>query len=218
MKRVNWVGTFLIAVTLISVPNFAKKTLATTKSKQHFNTPYSQMMTEQSPSTEQQITTRLNPSTATASKANLVFTNFQTYVENKVYSISYPLGWFFTRSCSELAYITNRKMAITNGESMPENFIKTDVQIVLEKMHKTFTQNLTFSEQNGERLVKKENIEVNGKNGMRLWYSGGVTKTIITLLPYKDNNTACITTFYTTNNSNYIPIIEKIHSSFKVLD
>ncbi|MBW4591557.1 MAG: hypothetical protein KME46_01180 [Brasilonema angustatum HA4187-MV1] len=217
MKVVKWVDTFLLTVTLVSVQTFANQTLATTKLKQHLDTPYSQMTTGQSLSTDQQITRKLNPSTVIASQINSVFTNFQTYVENKVYSISYPLGWFFTRSCSELAYITNLKMAIRGGGKIPQNFIKTDVQIISEKIQTTFTENLSYSEENGERLVKKENINVDGKNGMRMWYSSGETETMITLLPYKDNNTACITTFYTRNNSNYIPIFEKIHSSFKVL-
>ena len=134
MKLVKWVDSFLLTVTLVSVQTFANQTLATTKLKQHLDTPYSQMTTGQSLSTDQQITRKLNPSTVIASQINSVFTNFQTYVEKKVYSISYPLGWFFTRSCSELAYITNRKMARTGGGIMPADFIKTDVQIISEKI------------------------------------------------------------------------------------
>ncbi|MBP5971716.1 hypothetical protein HW132_02945 [Brasilonema sp. CT11] len=218
MKIVKWVDTFLLTVTLVSVQTFANPTLATTKLKQYLDTPSSKITTGQSLSTDQQITRKLNHSAVIASQSNSVFTNFQTYVENKVYSISYPLGWFLTRSCSELAYITNIKMAKRGGGIISQNFIKTDVQIISEKIQTTFSENLSYSEENGDRLVKKEKINVDGKNGMRMWYSSGETETMITLLPYKDNYTACITTFYTRNNSNYIPIFEKIHSSFKVLN
>lgn len=218
MKRLNWVGTFLLAVTLVSVQAFANQTLATAKLKQHLEEPYSQMMTGHSSSTEQQISTRRNPSTATTYQGNSVLAKFKTYVENKVYSISYPLEWFITRSHRELAYITNQKMTTTGEGGFPPDFIKTDVQIISENFQTSFTQHLTFSQEDGDRLVKKENMKIDGKNAVRLWYSGGETETVMTLLPYKDNNTVCIATFYTTNNSNYIPVIEKMHSSFKVLD
>ncbi|KAB8332988.1 hypothetical protein SD80_014020 [Scytonema tolypothrichoides VB-61278] len=218
MKKLNLAGTFLLAVTVVSIQAFANQTLATVKLKQHLDDPYSNMMTRHSPSTDQQITTRLNPSTAKTYQANSVIAKFQTYVENKLYSISYPLEWFITRSHRELAYITNHKMTTTGEGGFPADFIKTDVQIISENFQTSFTQHLTFSKEDGERLVKKENIKIDGKNAVRLWYSGGETETVMTLLPYKDNNTVCIATFYTTNYSNYIPIIEKMHSSFKVLD
>jgi hypothetical protein len=218
MRRFNWVGTLLLAVTLVSIQAFANKTLAIVKIKQHLDEPYSQMMTGHSSSTTQQRTTRWNSSTDRASQVNSVIAKFQTYVENKVYSISYPLEWFITRSHRELAYITNQKMTTTGGGGFPPDFIKTDVQIISENFQTSFTQHLTFSTEDGDRLVKKENMIINGKHAVRLWYTGGETETMMTLLPYKDNYTVCIATFYTRNNSNYIPVIEKMHSSFKVLD
>ncbi|MBW4599766.1 MAG: hypothetical protein KME29_09155 [Calothrix sp. FI2-JRJ7] len=143
-------------------------------------------------------------------------TKFQTFVEKGRYSIQYPQNWFIRRESKDLLFISNRKIPVVGGGAFPNYFIKTDVQIENGSLQEKIST-LDSNREPGERLVKKRNVKVDGKNAVRLWYSGGETEMILTLLPYKQTKTVSIVSFYTTNNAKLVPTLERIHSSFKSL-
>lgn len=103
-------------------------------------------------------------------------TQFKTYKEPNTYSLVYPLDWFVTRVSRDLAYITNRKIPKTGGGVFPEYFIKTDIQIVSENFQTLLNQNISSSRESKDRLVKRKNIQVANKNGVRLWFTEGETE------------------------------------------
>lgn len=145
-------------------------------------------------------------------------TKFRTFVEKGKYSIAYPQGWFALRANKNLSYITNRKIPKVGGEGFPNYFIKTDVQIENENFQQMLARYNSSNQPDGERLIKKERVKVDGKNAVRFWFTGGETEVLITIFPYKQDQTVYLASFYTANNSKLTPILEIIHSSFKSLN
>lgn len=147
-------------------------------------------------------------------------TKFQTFVAKKLYSIAYPQGWFLTKSDRDFTYIfiTNRKIPSTGGDGFPDYLVKTDLTILDEKFPAALNRTASSPSYDGEKLVKRANIKIDGKNAVRLWFTGIEGETLITLLPYKQSKTAYIATFYAKTNSKITPTIERIHSSFKSLN
>lgn len=141
---------------------------------------------------------------------------FQTFVEKGRYSIQYPQNWFTIRESKDLLFISNRKIPAVGGGAFPTYFIKTDVQIENGNLQDKIST-LNSNREPNERLIKKQNVKIDGKNAVRLWYSGGETEMILTLLPYKQNQIVSLTSFYTANNAKLVPTLERIHSSFKSL-
>lgn len=160
--------------------------------------------------------TDITPAVAQNRSRN-ISAKFQVHIEPNTYSISYPQTWFVTRERKELTYITNKKIPKIGGGGFPDDLVKTDVEIISESFQKQLNLLTSSAREDGEKLVKRENIKVNGKSAVRLWFTGGETEAIITILPYKENQTAYIASFYTISNPKSIPIIETIHSSFKIL-
>ncbi|WP_104388436.1 PsbP-related protein [Cuspidothrix issatschenkoi] len=142
-------------------------------------------------------------------------TKFKTFVEKRTYSIAYPQNWFVKRAWKYEAYITNRRMPEIGHDGIPDYFIKTDVAIV-EENFQAFSRD--FIE--GSRIIKRANVRIDGKNAVRLWRTDSENETLVlvTLLPYKPNKTVYMTTYYTKNNSHLLPLIERMHSSFKSLN
>lgn len=151
-----------------------------------------------------------------------VYTNtkFQTFIAKKLYSIAYPQGWFLAKSGQDFTYIfiTNRKIPDTGGGRFPDYLIKTDLTILDEKFQVALNRIASSPKEDRTKLIKTENAKVDGKNAVRLWFTGREGDMLITLLPYKQNKTAYIVTFYTKNNSKITPTIQKMHSSFKSLN
>ncbi|MBD2504095.1 PsbP-related protein [Anabaena azotica] len=143
---------------------------------------------------------------------------FKTFVEKQTYSIAYPQNWFVTRSWRNLVHITNRRLPKTGDGSFPDYLIKTDVQILEENFQSVLTRESSSPSPDGDRLIKRESLKIDGKNAVRLWFTGEGTEMLLTLLPYKGNKTAYMITFYTKNNSHFLPLIERMHSSFKSLN
>ncbi len=114
--------------------------------------------------------------------------------------------------------ITNRKISDTGGGRFPDYLIKTDLTILDEKFQIALNKIASPPKEDGARLIKRENAKVDGKNAVRLWFTGKEGEMLITLLPYKQNKTAYIITFYTKNNSKIAPTIERMHLSFKSLN
>ncbi|MGB3204300.1 MAG: PsbP-related protein [Crinalium sp.] len=141
---------------------------------------------------------------------------FKTFVEKRTYSIAYPQGWFLKRSHRDLAIITNRRLPKTGDHTFPNYLIKTDVQITEENFQSVLTRSSSDTE-NGERLIKKENVRIDGKNAVRLWFTNNDIEMLLTLIPYTRSKTAYLITFYSKNNSHLLPLIERMHSSFKSL-
>jgi hypothetical protein len=144
-------------------------------------------------------------------------TKFKTFVEKRTYSIAYPQNWFVRRAWKDLAHITNRRMRETGDETFPDYFIKTDVAILEENFQSVLARESSRSS-DGYRLIKRENLKIDGKNAVRLWFTSEETEILMTLLPYRGNKTAYIITFYTKNNSRFLALFERIHSSFKSLN
>jgi hypothetical protein len=142
-------------------------------------------------------------------------TKFKTFVEKRTYSIAYPQNWFVKRAWKYEAYITNRKMPEIGHDGIPDYFIKTDVAIIGENFQ-AFSRELSSFK--GSRIIKRANVRIDGKNAVRLWHTDSEYETLVTLLPYKPNKTAFMITFYTKNNSHLLPLIERMHSSFKSLN
>ena len=88
---------------------------------------------------------------------------------------------------------------------------------IIEENFQAFSRKLpSFIE--GSRIIKRENVRIEGKNAVRLWLTDSEGETLLTFLPYKPNKKAYMITFYTKNNSHLLPLIERMHSSFKSLN
>lgn len=145
-------------------------------------------------------------------------TKFKTFVEKRTYSIAYPQNWFVKRVWRNLAHITNRRMPETGGDFGVTDYylIKTDMQIIEENFQAFSRELSSFIE--GSRIIKRANVRIDGKNAVRLWLTDSEGETLLTFLPYKPSKTAYMITFYTKNNSHLLPLIERMHSSFKSLN
>ena len=141
---------------------------------------------------------------------------FKTFVEKRTYSIAYPQGWFIQREHRDLAIITNRRLPKTGDHTFPNYLIKTDVQITEENFQSVLTRSSSDTE-DGERLIKRGNVRIDGKNAVRLWFKNDDIEMLLTLIPYTRSKTAYLITFYSKNNSHLLPLIERMHSSFKSL-
>lgn len=143
---------------------------------------------------------------------------FKTFVEKRTYSIAYPQNWFVRRVWKYLAHITNGRIPETGDGTFPDYFIKTDVAILEENFQSVLSREPSSFLEEGYRIIKRENLKIDGKNALRLWFTGEETEILMTLLPYRGNKTAYIITFYTKNNSRFLALFERIHSSFKSLN
>ena len=145
-------------------------------------------------------------------------TKFKTFVEKRTYSIAYPQNWFVRRAWRNLAHITNLRMPETGDGTFPSHLIKTDVQIIEENFQSILTRESSSPSADGSILIKRENLKIDNQNAVRLWFTDSEGEILMTLLPYKRNKTAYMITFYRKNNSHLLPLIERMHSSFKSLN
>jgi hypothetical protein len=92
------------------------------------------------------------------------------------------------------------------------------VQILEENFQSVLSREPSSFIEEGYRIIKRANVRIDGKNAVRLWFTDSDVEILMTLLPYKRNQTAYMITFYTKNNSHLLPLIERMHSSFKSLN
>lgn len=163
---------------------------------------------------------------AQASSIPLI-TRFTTYVVRNEFSIQHPTGWFVKRTVNQPGEVPRQLVMLQNlhlpkfgsGQS-PLNLIKTDIQIEPGSFELVANQVVSGLGAEGGRLTRKGHLSVGGRKALRLWATDsdfGV-ESIVTLVPYGNNETAYIASFYDKSNPAAIRVIQTIHWSFRVLD
>lgn len=70
------------------------------------------------------------------------------------------------------------------------------------------------------RVIRRGRIKLGGRDGFRLWTTDSMfdfPDAIITYLRYSNTQTIVIISFYTASNPIAVPLIQRVHGSFRFL-
>lgn len=147
---------------------------------------------------------------------------FKTFKLPNEFSISYPNGWFIQHTTNppnttprELLIITNQKLPQIGGDELPVYLIKTDIQINPGSFENQIKQTIQSLKDSGHKLLRTGKTVVGGKDAFRIWISDPEGPSILTLVRYGNKETVSIISFYSTQNKSAIPIIQRLHGSFR---
>lgn len=146
----------------------------------------------------------------------------QTFAIPNEFSISYPAGWFVNHSSNpdaiprELVIITSLKPPRIGGDEFPDDLIKTDIQINPGSFEENLSQiNDSEPRDDGSKITRKGRTVVGGREAYRVWISDAEVNAIVTIISYKQDETMYIVSFYNHQNPAAIPIIQRVHGSFR---
>ncbi|MBW4612160.1 MAG: hypothetical protein KME21_02565 [Desmonostoc vinosum HA7617-LM4] len=148
---------------------------------------------------------------------------FKTFNLPNEFSVSYPARWFIQHTTNppnttprELVIITNLKPSKIGSGELPPNLIKTDIQINPESLETSIQKVIQSRNDNqDEKITKFGKIFIGGKEAFRAWISGIEGKSILTLVRHGNKETVSIISFYSEQNPAAIPIIQRLHNSFR---
>ena len=155
-------------------------------------------------------------------------TRLTTYVVPDEFSIQHPTGWFVERTVAQPDQIPRQIIVIQNLQPPkatsilmpPPNLIKTVIRIERDSFETVANQVISGIGMDGGTLTRKGRLSVGGREALRLWatnvYLGH--EGIVTLVPYRNNETAFIASYYDKSNSTAIRVIQTMHWSFRVID
>jgi len=143
---------------------------------------------------------------------------WQTYRAGDRYTIQFPQGWQVTGDANYLM-LTNFDLN-KGGGTAPRSAIKTDIavfpqpfNVVVQKVQKG-----KYTEA-GDRIIKRGALKLGGRDAYRVWTTDSnfdFPDAVTTYVRY-GNQTVSITSFYTMQNPNAVPMIQQIHGSFRLL-
>lgn len=142
---------------------------------------------------------------------------FKTYRSPKVFSIQYPSGWNVNKTHNKYVAITNYKPRVGGGT----NFIKTEITFAQGSMEKTFNKGISNNTEHNAIITKREKLTIGGRQALRFWVTDNsgfdFPNIIITYIRYNNNQTAIVSSYYTSSNTSAVGTIQRIHQSFKVI-
>ena len=142
---------------------------------------------------------------------------FKRHTSPSVFAIDYPQNWYVKDSEREYVSIWNQQPS--RQPSFPPGFAKTEVSIRAIAFEDVLEGNIQEGRggyDSGE-IVRENSVTVGGRDAYRLFLRDGENgeDTITTLIRYSDTQTATITSFYTSGETENISSILQMHQSFK---
>ena len=144
--------------------------------------------------------------------------NFESHTIINKFSVLIPTDWNAkTQSDTDDFFI------LTNYEMQDENIIstnsiKTEVIFIAEPLDIILENHLRAIKHSKEDIIRQGEILIDGKAAKRIWYQGdGITfpNTISSYIPYDNNETVVIHSYYHPENPLAVDTIERVHWSFK---
>lgn len=149
-------------------------------------------------------------------------TELQTFVLPNEFSISYPAGWFVRHTSNppdtfprELVIITSKKPPKIGGDGLPPDVVKTDIQINPGSFETNRNQLTQVTREDGSKVTRIGKTVVGGREAYRIWSSYFGANSISTLIRYTNDETVSISSYYASQNSSAIELIQRIHGSFR---
>jgi hypothetical protein len=162
---------------------------------------------------------KLNSHVLATKKDNIAF---KTFTAPGWFSFQHPVNWTVTsddysnQPNSGFALATKYLVFMQNTTSFtatpPANYITSQIDVYPGSYEEILAQNLLSSAKD-----RKGRTQVGGREAFRIWVNSASTITVITVIRYTDNETIRIISSYHSSNSSALPLIEKIHGSFRSL-
>ena len=147
---------------------------------------------------------------------------FKTFTAPGWFSFQHPVNWtvtsddYYNQPNSGFALTPKYMVFIQNTTSFsglpPVNYTQTQIDVYAGSYEEILAQNLLSSAKD-----RKGRTQVGGREAFRIWVNSASAITIITVIHYTDNETVRIVSSYQSSNSSALPLIEKIHGSFRSL-
>jgi hypothetical protein len=140
---------------------------------------------------------------------------FQLYRYGNRFTIEYPTGWIVNDPGEFTPGITilNRQPSRVGGGRFPADFVKTNVGIHPQSFNAYIRD---FERSDYEEITRRGEITIGGRRALRLWTESVDSYGIYSIIEYSNNQTAVIVSFY--GSSDWVPMIQDIHWSFRRLD
>ncbi|MDW8200250.1 MAG: PsbP-related protein [Cyanobacteriota bacterium SKYGB_h_bin112] len=166
------------------------------------------------------LATLVPPTIANSEQIASQFTTFRSPASFPIrFSIQYPLDWTVDTSHQNYIIITNYQ-ADGSRSLTPDQAIKTDISIDQKSLESIVQRSQGSHDESGSRVIRRGRINLGGRDGFRLWTTDSLfdfPDTITTYLRYTDTQTIVIVSFYTASNPTAVPLIQRIHGSFRLM-
>jgi hypothetical protein len=116
---------------------------------------------------------------------------------------------------------TNYQQELPPGELAPREAIETEITFNQKNIDVILQTRYQQATQYQEVVTKEGELKIDGQKAIRVWYEGGdwnFPNEISSYIPYNDQQTVVISSYYSPDNPNAVDIIERIHWSFRRLD
>jgi hypothetical protein len=144
----------------------------------------------------------------------------KSYRVANLYTIQLPTDWYVEVLEDNYLMITNYKRGGTGGIA-PTQAIKTDIVILPESFEAIVRRNSSGTRtEDDSRILRRGALKLGGRDAYRIWTTESqfdFPDAVVTYVRYGKGKTASIISFYTAQNSAAVPLIERIHGSFRSL-
>jgi hypothetical protein len=151
-------------------------------------------------------------------------TGFQTYTIGNQYSFVYPQDWLIDRNATSTNFVmiwSKEPPLFRESDEIPTDLAKTDINLSetpFEAIADNYQGTITEFD---ESIDRKEALQLDGMEALRVWTSGGAFDfeyTMLTIVKLPDNRSVTIASFYDIQDPVVIENLETMHNSFKRLD
>lgn len=143
---------------------------------------------------------------------------FTRHTEPGVYTIDYPADWLLAKPAASITSIQNRQPS-GNHSGYPPNYVNTEIYFRSQSLEAA-TQHLLRTNDTRYQpgtLTKQGALTVGEKEAVRLWFEAGQfgEDRLVTLVRYADDQTAVVSSYFTSGETWSIPTLQNIHWSFR---
>jgi hypothetical protein len=161
---------------------------------------------------------------APVSSQTPVESTLKSYIIPKRFSILLPRDLIpENKIANDIDYFsfTNYKYELAAGEAVPTEAIETEITFSQKNLEIILQTRLRQANQYNETVTNQGNLTIDGQEARRVWYAGGewnFPNEISSYIPYEDNQTVVISSYYSADNPTAVDTIQRIHWSFRRLD
>ena len=147
--------------------------------------------------------------------------NFESHTIINKFSILIPTDWNAKTQSHTDDFFILTNFEIEDEEPISTNSIKTEVIFIAEPLDIILENHLRAIKHSNENIIRQGDIIIDGKAAKRIWYQGNgntFPNTISSYIPYNNNETVVIHSYYHPDNPLAVDTIERVHWSFKNFD
>ncbi|MDJ0635554.1 MAG: PsbP-related protein [Xenococcaceae cyanobacterium MO_188.B29] len=146
--------------------------------------------------------------------------NFESHTIINKFSILIPAKWNAKTQSSTDDFFILTNYEIDDNDYISTNSIKTEVIFLGEPVDVILDNHIRAIKNSKENIIKRGNIIIDGQSAIRVWYQGNgmdFPNSISSYIPYDNEQTVIIHSYYNPENPLAVDTIERVHWSFKNL-